>query len=198
MAAFARQWEPWVVATDRMWPTKPEIFTVCPQVSVTGSDNNLQEKTTTWFKFWPLKAEVISTPVPPSYSKPTSPFIFLLWSLLCSPLNSSDLGDYFIPSTTIYTFTSIIPTHLCFPKLATIFHDAMPLHTLFWFPSSPCLPKLIPPVLPSCDRQLHDSLLCGTILPMKWRSYPLDHMVFQFAYMSISFMRLYALCGQRL
>lgn len=88
----------------------------CPQVSVrsldTGPNRELQDKTTTEFKFWPLKGEVISIPFLSSYSEPTRPFIFLLWGLLCSILNSSDLGNYFIPLATLGILLKILEIDL--------------------------------------------------------------------------------------
>lgn len=91
---------PHLLISRRMTRERLQGSSLCPQVSVRslemGGNWDLQEKITTEFKIGPLKGEAISTPFSPSYSESIRPFVFLVWGLLCSALNSSYLGNYFI------------------------------------------------------------------------------------------------------
>ena len=102
---------PHLLISRRVTRERLQGSSLCPQVSVRslemGDNRDLQEKTTTEFKIWPLKGEAISTPFPPSYSESTRPFVFLVWGLLCSTLNSSHLGNYFIYLATLGTLLKI-------------------------------------------------------------------------------------------
>lgn len=109
----------------------------------------------------------MSATCPPPFSEPTRPFVFLLWGLQCSTVNSSDGEDHFLPPATLRILLKVSEMDLI---TDTRDRDA------FFYKSLLAYICISGHTCPFC-RWLQHSLLCGAVLHRTRLSHPSDHMV---------------------